>query len=158
MGTFLSRCFMALDFWSKDKPSVLARSLSCPSSFSKASAPAFLTPLSFFLFNRCKLKEILNVMQHNKKIYWTTTNTFIIKKTHSHTGKYSQDSSKHIIPHLCDDVAFLYFIFSNKWRERVWIISVRFREYVWLYQGLRANIVPTTVTPIISQMLDIQYL
>lgn len=143
MDTFLSRCFMALDFWSKDKPSVPARSLSCPSSFSKVSAPAFLTSLSFFLFNRCKLKEILNVKQHSKKIHWTTIKTVCV-----FSGKHSQDSSKHIIPHLCDDVAFLCFIFSNKWRERVWIISVRFREYVWVYQGLRGNIVPTTVTPL----------
>lgn len=100
MGTFLSRCFMALDFWSKDKPSVPARSLSCPSSFSKASAPAFLTPLSFFLFNRCKLKEILNVMQNSKKIYWTTINTSIIKK-HTPTQGNTYRTAANTLSPIC---------------------------------------------------------
>lgn len=41
---------------------------------------------------------------------------------------YSQDSSKHVVPHLCNSVAFLGFIFPDKRRKGVWSISSGFGE------------------------------
>lgn len=72
--------------------------------------------------------------------------------------KYSQDSSKHVVSHLCNSVAFLCFIFSNKWREGVWSISGGFWKntselLMWIelppfpyYQPLTPNCVACIVT------------
>lgn len=72
--------------------------------------------------------------------------------------KYSQDSSKHVVSHPCNSVAFLCFIFSNKWREGVWSISGGFWKntselLMWIelppfpyYQPLTPNCVACIVT------------